>query len=111
LIVFGPDCKGPVILRTCNGAVAEFGHDAQRGYWAETTYAGNLVTYDATQEDYDPERPLRGGLLFLGSYGFFGDGPVSDALRWADGHRLLEVPPGLRRVVRVIRRWREAAGE
>ncbi len=90
--------------------VAEYGFDAVRGYWAATEYAGNPVTYEAADEGSEGRDALLGGLIFLGSFGFLA-ASAREALTWADERRLLNVPPELRRSVRVIRRWREAAGE
>ena len=87
--------------------VAELGYDEVRGYFVDTTFAGNAVFYDATCEDYDG---IRGALLFLGAFDLL-DGPVTEALRWVAEPDWRAIPADLRRIVRFIRRWREAAGE
>jgi hypothetical protein len=49
---------------------ATYGHDPARGVWAELTYCGVRVVFDATEIDFDFERPVLGVLRFLNEYGF-----------------------------------------
>ncbi len=64
---------------------ARYGHDPERGVWAELEYCGVVVVYDAAEPDFDVERPVLGVLRFLASYGFLVPDDVDAAFEWVAG--------------------------
>jgi len=90
---------------------ATYGHDG-RGYFAEVTLGGVRIVYANFSSRYDHAEPLYGALVFLSSLGFFNGADLEDALALARGDQVIEVAVGrVRRVLRVIERFRAAAGE
>jgi hypothetical protein len=125
LIAALPDCTGEVFhLRHPGGKTirAECGFDPERGYFVDVVDGGVLVPYDAGSVEYDVDRPLRGALVCLSSFGFVAGADIEDALGLvaveatggsSGGTRRAPrlSPGGVRRALRLIRLFREEAGE
>jgi hypothetical protein len=90
---------------------AECGYDCLRGYFVDVVDGDLTVSYDATSGGYDDEFPLAGALTFLSSYGFLGAADVSDARTACRDQVTGPLKGDLRRALRIIRAFEEAAGE
>jgi hypothetical protein len=64
---------------------ATYGYDPERGVWAELVYCDGRVVHDATEINFDFERPLLSILRFLASYAFVAPNDVDDACEWLAG--------------------------
>jgi hypothetical protein len=97
-------------------STATYGADEQGHPWASLECNGVLVRYDATEQGYDFETPVRGLLWFMAQFDFFSGDDVADAFQWLDsgdhgwpGRRRAR-RRGVRRVLTIIERLRMAGG-
>ena len=89
---------------------AECGFDPTRGYFVDVVEGDLRVPYDAGSVEYDDDRPLRGALVCLSSFGFVAGADVDDALECSQSTVPSALPSGggaLRRALRLIRRFKE----
>lgn len=67
--------------------IARYGHDPERGgVWAELTYNGVRVVFDATEIGFDRDRPVRSVLRFLATFEFVAPDDVNTAFELLHEH-------------------------
>lgn len=82
---------------------AEVGWDHAVGWFADIIRGRRKTeSYSTVHPGYDRERPLLGLLLFLSVQGFYGEEDLIDALDRVQHEDLTDLPPELRRVVKIV---------
>ena len=90
---------------------AEYGFDPDPlvGYFVHCFHGDDiLVFYQASEPNYDCERPIAGALEFLVRMDFFPERELRDALAALAAPEPMRVSPGVRRVMSVVRNFRSA---